>query len=263
MTFGNIGGFYVDITGPAGDLMYGLNDNYYDPCPGVRVTVGVGVKVPVVVSVSVGVVPNTVGITNPNSVSQSVQITAQTVSVGVSQPAGASNPVRQEQNQNLNQPQVIQVVPVSSSNEAMKEFADGARRAGVTVLTPKVADSSEAIKSGILLKDAARILGELSKEVAVDVHSAREFSDFMASGSDEASRFVQGLYDNRDRARDILQKSGFSFDETKQIIEELNKGQIVKNNIVDFVRTKIPSNKIFNGIQNTMQQVSRQLVSVC
>lgn len=244
MTFGNFGGFVIDFVGPTGDLMYGQTDGFYDPCSQ-KVTVGVGVKVAVTVRVSVGV---SVGVVEQQ---QTVQVTAQTVQVTVSQPSTVQNPVRQNQKQQ-NSVTIQQIL--TEGNSTLQEFANQDRNVGVTLLTPKAL---------IEAQQSRRIVQELAKEVAIDLDAGKKFADFAASGSDEASRFVQGLFDNRQKAWDIMQKSGFSFEETKQIMGDLDKGQAVKNNIVDFIRKKIPTSKIMQGIQNTIQDTTRQLVGAC
>lgn len=208
MTFGNMNGFLIDFIGPAGDLMNGMTDNYHDPCPGVRVTVGVGERVPVVVRAAG--VPVTV--TNPQTqrqpvTSNTVQVTAQAVSVTIAQPGGASNPIRQDQPQSATQPQTIAVVPADRA--ALSEFAQGNQRAGVTLLVPKI------LAEG---KQANSVVNELGKQIAVEVAASRETAQLLNQADDVVlQQLANQLRNNQGNLQQILQKAGVGFDDINNI----------------------------------------------
>lgn len=207
MTFGNMNGFLIDFVGPAGDLMNGMTDNFHDPCSQ-RVTVGVGERVPVVVRASSGVVVRSgqpVG--NQVNAQNTVQITAQNVSVGISQPGGASNPIRQEQPQSVTQPQTIAVT--EAINETLQEFSQNGQSVGVTLLIPKVITDA---------KSASNVVKTLGQQIAVEVDATRQAAQLL-SQSDEIlyNQLANQLRNNQQNLQSILQKSGFGFDEVNAV----------------------------------------------
>lgn len=215
MTFGSFGGFLVDIAGPAGDLMYGQNDNFYDPCSP-RVTVGVGERVPVVIRAS-GVV--IVGLGQPIENAQTlqnnaVQVTAQSISVRVSQPGGASNPIRQEQQQNLTQPQTIAISP--ANNDVIGEFVENGQSVGSILLTPKIVDIASGSKT--LLTDGANVVRQLSQQIAVEVEATRQTAQILSQADDVLfNQLAQQLRNNQGNLQQILQKAGVGFDDINSI----------------------------------------------
>lgn len=257
--FMGMNGFLVDIVGPAGDIAYGQTDNYYDPCLGSRVTVGVGTKLPVVIRASGGVVVKSgQPVDLENLENNVVQVTAQNVSVSVSQPGGASNPVRQDQPVTVNQPQTIAVVPLDKS--VLEEFAKGSQNAGVTVLSPKVVDPGEAIKSGILLKDGANVIGKLSQQIAVEVEVGRQTAAILSQADDVVINQVAGqMMRNRQNIFSILSKSGVDYSTISNITNAaLSNDEALVQKLLQGVKDKVP--QITKNLGTAAQNVA---VSSC
>lgn len=206
MTFANTNGFFMDVTGIAGDLLYGLNDNFYDPCS-IRVTVGVGASVPVVVRA----IGNGVIVSSGQTLDQQTQ--------------------GQQQGQGTAQTQQQRIV--ADDRAALAEFARGYQQAGVVLLAPKIINTATA----------GNVVKNLGQQVAVEVNSARATAQILSQSDEYAYQLLANkLRANQGNLQQILQKSHVGFDDInamKNALLSSNNDQLIK--VISKISDKVPN----------------------